>query len=359
MATSTFPHNHDFHQSTTDFIERVGVNLLSQAELAARIPTTIMDCLCESVYRDRDDINGLIDARGVMVSYNPENLSGFYPPERWGGTHHGKWNMPFIFKILYIRGWHRLLHSLYYCDTKVERHGNCSVCDDLLFDLHDPQTYAMGETSFYMCPNSTKDNYHLVCDECYDTIMTNRFDRFTKNPACPCCREEPDAWLGFATNTLCLEVNDLQDIDLTFMAVWMKSFYQGLRSHILLDEVQGWADNFVLLERRFQETEQRCMELTTMLTTEKVARSIMQEQIEALVSERTRLQSQVVSLETQKLRLLTDKANQLTKPETPAILGKRERKPKKSVRTTIQEKFRKLHEEANINKDEDDEDDLN
>jgi len=346
------------------------VNRLTHEETADRLPKSIRDCLSQSGYHDASDLCQLLDCYGVEASYNPDNLTGYWPEGKFGEAYAGRWNLPFVANLIHLNHWEGLLTSIGFSELPHADVGTCSVCLGTMFDVRDPSTYTSpGSFDLFMCPNSTKDNYHCVCFHCFSTLITTRVDKFSPNPTCPCCREVPAYWLAMGQATHVYPAHPCcgcdYHLDLTAMTNWLRLFYANLRTSLMIEENEVWAANYVRLEDQLRLSQYRLDKEERAVKTARIALDVANAQIAVLNAERESLKCKLAIAEKSSLLMENQflkgliRDGPFTPPTTPSILGHRKRKQKNSVKTTIQEKFRKLAEEEGVGKDDVDEDDLN
>lgn len=200
------------------------------------IPESIAECLQDADYRTFPEYYEEWDIEGTLVYWNPNNLEGYFPPEMFNNQFHGDWNVPFIMRVLFVNNWHYILDLFAKSEGHETVEACCAMCTDRCFNLGDHRTYTVASENydfaykgFYVCKNSTKDNFHVLCTDCFTQLMVDRGTTFSKNPKCPCCRTVPDLWLAFTYDS----AYDSQELPIR----WMKEFYARLMRHIDWDDI--------------------------------------------------------------------------------------------------------------------------
>jgi hypothetical protein len=201
------------------------------------IPESIAECLHGADYHTFPEYYEEWDIEGTLVYWNPHNLGGFFPPEMFDNKFTGDWNVPFIMRVLFVNNWQYILDLFSKSDRHETTEACCAMCTDRCFNLGDHKTYTVAAENydwtykgFYMCENSTKDNFHVLCTDCFTQLMVDRGTTFSKNPKCPCCRTVPNLWLAFTYDS----AYDAQELPIR----WMKEFYARLLRHIDWDDIQ-------------------------------------------------------------------------------------------------------------------------
>lgn len=250
--TQNFHPAHESYQTRAEFDNRRNLWYISSTQIFAErwIPDSIMDVLRTTSDKPLDRIVEDIGLDGQLVYYNPERLSGYYPSEKYLG-YAGDWNIPFIMRVLFLDNWEYFLLALSNAKgIEFSQSATCCVCQEDVFHIGVINPPCRITQGFYMCKNSTKDNYHVLCHDCFHTQMIDRGLRFTRNPSCPACRTEPDCWLGFTRHP---------DFDVhEFPPMWMKQFYQQVKTAIFQDEARVFSDAYkVIMDKLTKTREER------------------------------------------------------------------------------------------------------
>lgn len=358
--SSNFHPAHESYQTRLDFECKRNCWFLTPAQLANEgwIPKTILDCLSTTSLRPIDQILERISLEGHLVYYNPETLVGYFPEAMFNGQQQGDWNIPFIMRVLFLDNWEQMLDAIK--DTvnlEFSSVGECVVCSKLCFDVRSPTTYGYyydidsSYKGFFMCNNSTKDNYHVTCHDCFQTLMVDRGLRFTKNPTCPCCRTEPSLWLAFTRHAEC-DVNE-------YPLMWLRAFYQQVRAQIFLSDASMWRREYDALRvryiRRREQKNEALLELEKAKQGEVEARKAEEHwktQFQMSDYSRSGWKKKYEDTRDQWLQSfeeISDLKRQLTAyklkeatqgPLVPSILGRRPKKSGKNVRLSIKKKFK-------------------
>lgn len=362
--TNNFHPAHESYQTRLDFDCKKLNWYISSAQLATEqwFPKTIMDCVGKTALKPLDKIMERIGIEGHLVYYNPGNLDGYFPEELFDGKQVGDWNIPFIMRVLFLENWEIFLNHLRHSSLSHAETAECSVCGETCFNLNDPDSYGLfldpkpSSQGFFMCNNSTKDNYHVTCHDCFQTLMIDRGLRFTKNPTCPCCRSEPSVWLGFTRHPE-VDANE-------YPLMWLRAFYQQVRAQIFLSDANTYQSQYELLRDRYNTRKEQRKKLEDELDKCKYVLSEREKEIEHWKTKYTMSNFSELGwkkkysdtrdswfesfeeIERLKKQLLAYQVKEASQgPPVPSILGRRSKSKGSNVRLTIKKKFKSVEEE--------------
>lgn len=201
------------------------------------IPESLLECIQGADYNPFPEYFEEWDVEGTLIYWNPHSLEGFFPSSLFDDKYVGDWNIPFVMRVLFVNGWQYLLDLFGKTTVPHSQTASCAACLEQCFDLDNYKSYTVPAENvdpnykgFYMCENSTKDNFHVLCPECFHQLMVDRCSSFSKNPKCPCCRTVPHLWLACTYDS----AYDAQELPIR----WMKEFYVRLLRHLDWDDIQ-------------------------------------------------------------------------------------------------------------------------
>lgn len=364
QRSSNFHPAHESYLNRSEFNLRVNSWYISPTQLFTekRLPSSIQMCLESAGYWTFPEFFDEWDIEGTLIHYNPHNLDGYFPEDMFNGEQVGDWNIPFVMRVLFLENWNHFIDLFGNSTIPHNDVGNCLVCMERCFDAKDMRSYTIPAENydgnykgFYMCKNSTKDNHHVLCTDCFTQLMVDRGRRFTRNPTCPGCNCEPNTWIACTYAS----TYDADELPLR----WMKEFYSYVRNANLQDDVR-------LVSNALVDANNRLATNSDLLARQVEAHMELRAQLDHYMQKLKEVEKEVVeyrekwtgaldqlAIKNRELLHYRIKELELLGP-TPSILGKRGNKGQ-SIRNTIKNKKKNLEEKfeelaEDVKKEEDD-----
>lgn len=193
------------------------------------------DDLLQTVKEMNVELLNLLKDRFIRYCTYNKDVTEFF---NHGPAYYGDWGVPFKLSIIEVTQWRVFIRSFFREYNKkhpeVEINDQCMICChpvDYRGDYYSRQCECTYKKEFFMCPNSTVASPHLLCFDCYETLLTQPKTGVVDHMQCPFCNHKPVFWVWFMDT-----VYSMQGVS-THLPRWKKLFYSNLRCLIREDDL--------------------------------------------------------------------------------------------------------------------------